>query len=99
MSKAKIIETRTAGELFAALGIPPAEGAEIIFRSELNLKIIQIVKRKKVAIKQLAKLAGGSQKQISALLNRDLLNISTDRMLQVLYVLGYQLKLKTVKTG
>ena len=99
MSKAKLIETRTAGELFEALGLSPAEGAEIIFRSDLSSKIIQIVKRKKITPKQLARLAGGSQKQIEALLNRDVLNISTDRMLQVLSALGYQLKLKAVKAA
>ena len=99
MDKIKLIKTRTASELFEALNISPAQGAEIIFRSDLNSKIIQVVKRKKMTPKQLAQLTGRPQKQITSLLNRDVSHISTDQMLQILSTLGYQPRLKAVKAA
>ena len=61
MAKIKKVRTRTVEELAKALGLTPAEGAEMVFRSNLNAQIITIVKKKKITHAQLAKLVGEFQ--------------------------------------
>ena len=99
MAKVKTVRTRTPEELSKALGLTPAEGAEMVFRSDLNAQIITIVKRKKITHAQLAKLAGSSRTRMTALLNRNISDISTDLMLRVLSVLGYKTKLHITKVA
>ena len=47
MKKTKKIITRTASELAEALGLSPADGAEIEVRSDLNDKIVDVLQAKK----------------------------------------------------
>ena len=46
MRKVKPVVTRNARELAAALGLTPADGAEIELRSELNSKIAEFGERR-----------------------------------------------------
>ena len=96
MRKTKAIVTRNAGELAKALGLTPTDGAEIELRSELNSKIAEIVRRKALTHAQVARLAKSSRTRITAILNRNTKNASTDLLLRVLYALGYTAKL-TIK--
>ena len=96
MRKTKAIVTRNAGELAKALGLTPTDGAEIELRSELNSKIAEIVRRKALTHAQVARLAKSSRTRITAILNRNTKNVSTDLLLRVLYALGYTAKL-TIK--
>jgi len=94
MKKSNITITKTAAELADALGLTPADGLEIEIRSELNDKIIEVVKKKGLTHIQVAKLANASRTRITALLNRNTFEISTDLMLRVLGSLGISAKLK-----
>lgn len=87
--KSKLTVTRTAAELARALGLSPAEGAEIKLRSDLNSKIVEVVHRKGLTHAQVARLARTSRTRITAILNRNTKDISTDLLLRVLYALGY----------
>jgi predicted XRE-type DNA-binding protein len=99
MAKIKPVVARNAEELAEALGLNTAEGAEIAFRADLNSKIIEIVKKKKVTHAQLAELASSSRTRITALMNRNTADISTDLMLRVLSALGYKAILKVLKVA
>ena len=99
MAKIKTVRVNTVAEIAKALGLTPAEGAEIAFRTNLNSQIIKIVKKKKITHAQLAKLAGSSRSRITALLNRNISDVSTDLMLRVLSVLGYKTRLKIIKVA
>ena len=99
MAKVKTIRVNTVGEIAKVLGLTPAEGAEIAFRSNLNSQIIKIVRKKKITHAQLAKLAGSSRTRMTALLNRNISDLSTDLMLRVLSSLGYKIKLKIIKAA
>jgi predicted XRE-type DNA-binding protein len=94
MRKVKPVVTRNARELAEALGLTPADGAEIDLRSELNSKIAEIVRRKALTHAQVARLAKTSRTRITAILNRNTKNVSTDLLLRVLYALGYTAKIK-----
>lgn len=93
MKKAKSYITVTANELAELLGLPASEGLEIEIRSDLNDKIITVVERKELTHAQVAKLAGTSRTRITALLNRNTQEISTDLMLRVLGALGVKVKI------
>jgi predicted XRE-type DNA-binding protein len=86
--------SRTATELAGVLGLSPADGMELEVRCELNDKIIDIVKRRALTHAQVAKLAHTSRTRVTAMLNRNTADISTDLMLRVLASLGYRVSLR-----
>jgi predicted XRE-type DNA-binding protein len=94
MKKVKPAVARNARELAALLGLTPAEGLEIEIRSELNDKIIEVVAKKGLTHDQVARLAHTSRTRITAILNRNTQDISTDLMLRVLASLGIRAKLQ-----
>jgi predicted XRE-type DNA-binding protein len=93
MKNSKVIVTRTAKQLAKALDLAPADGAEIELRSTLNSKIAEAVHRKGLTHAQVARLARTSRTRITAVMNRNTKNISTDLLLRVLYALGYTAKI------
>jgi predicted XRE-type DNA-binding protein len=99
MKKSKVVVTRTAAQLAKALGLPPAAGAEIGLRSDLNSKIVEIAQRKGLTHVQVARLAGTSRTRVTAIMNRNTKDISTDLLLRVLYALGYTAKITFQKAA
>ena len=95
MKKINPVVPRNSKELASALGLTPADGAEIELRSELNSKIVEIVARKKLTHAEVARLAKTSRTRVTAILNRNTKSVSTDLLLRVLYALGYMAKLRT----
>ena len=93
MKKSKVVVTRTAKDLARALGLSPADGAEIELRSALNTKIVEIVRRKALTHAQVARLAQTSRTRVTAIMNRNTQDISTDLLLRVLYALGWTAKI------
>jgi predicted XRE-type DNA-binding protein len=99
MKKSRITVTRTAAELAKALGLTPADGAEIALRSDLNSKIVEVVRRKGLTHSQVARLAHTSRTRVTAIMNRNTKDISTDLLLRVLYALGYTAKIRFEKAA
>ena len=93
MKKSRVVVTRNAEELAKALGLTRAEGAEIELRSALNSKIAEVVRRRDLTHAQVAKLARTSRTRVTAIMNRNTKDISTDLLLRVLYALGYTAKI------
>lgn len=94
MKKVKPAVARNARELAAVLGLTPADGLEIEIRSDLNDKIIEVVRKRGLTHDQVARLAHTSRTRVTAILNRNTQDISTDLMLRVLASLGVQAKLR-----
>ena len=99
MRKTKAVAARNASELAKALGLTPADGAELELRSDLNTKIAEVVARKGLTHLEVARLAGTSRTRVTAILNRNTKDISTDLMLRVLYALGYTAKVRFKKAA
>jgi predicted XRE-type DNA-binding protein len=93
MRTSKPVVTRTAEELAKALALTPADGAEIELRSNLNAKIVEVVERKGLTHADVARRAGTSRTRVTAIMNRNTKQISTDLLLRVLYALGYTAKI------
>jgi predicted XRE-type DNA-binding protein len=88
MKKTKAVVARTASELAEVLGLERADGIEIAVRSALNTKIIQVVEKRGLTHSQVATLAGTSRTRVTAIINRNTKDISTDLMLRILGALG-----------
>ena len=86
--KVKAVVARTAGELAQVLGLERADGIEIAVRSALNTKIIEVIEKRRLTHAQVASLAGTSRTRVTAIMNRNTKDISTDLMLRVLGALG-----------
>jgi predicted XRE-type DNA-binding protein len=94
MKKVRPVVARNARDLAKVLGLAPADGMEIEFRSDLNDKIIAVVNKKGLTHSDVARLARTSRTRVTAILNRNTHDVSTDLMLRVLGSLGVQAKLK-----
>src|SRR5439155_25732847 len=94
MKKSSPTVARNARELTKVLGLTPADGMEIEFRSDLNDKIIEAVAKNGLTHSDVARLAHTSRTRVTAILNRNTHDISTDLMLRVLGSLGVQAKLQ-----
>lgn len=99
MKKSKSSIARNAAELAEVLGLSPADGLEIEIRSELNDKIIEVVTKKGLTHAQTAKLAQTSRTRVTAIMNRNTFEISTDLMLRILAALGVHVKLQFRKAA
>jgi predicted XRE-type DNA-binding protein len=93
MKKSKAVVTRTAADLAKALGLAPVDGAEMELRSDLNSKIAEVVGKKGLTHAQVARLAGTSRTRVTAIINRNTKDVSTDLLLRVLYAVGYTAKI------
>ena len=94
MKKVKPVLARNSRELAKVLGLSPADGMEIESRSNLNNKIIEVVAKKGLTHADVARLAHTSRTRVTAILNRNTQDISTDLMLRVLGSLGVRVKLQ-----
>jgi predicted XRE-type DNA-binding protein len=94
MKKSKIVMTRTAAGLAKALGLGATGGAEMELRSDLNSKIAEVVAKKGLTHAQVARLAGTSRTRVTAIMNRNTKDVSTDLLLRVLYAVGYVAKIR-----
>lgn len=71
MKKVKPVVARNARELAAVLGLTPVDGLEIEIRSDLNDKIIEVVRKRGLTHDQVARLAHTSRTRVTAILNRN----------------------------
>jgi len=91
--KTRAVVARNAGELAEVLGLDRADGIEFAVRSALNTKIIDVIRKRGLTHAQVAALAGTSRTRVTAMLNRNTKDISTDLMLRVLGALGVAAKI------
>ena len=91
--KSKMIKTKSAKQLASVLGLSPFEGVELEIKSNLTDKIIETVKKRNITHQQLAIITGSSRTRITAILNRNLYQVSTDLLLKILGALGITIKI------
>ena len=99
MKKVKPIKVKNSDELVDFLGLDPVDSVEIEFRAKLNDKIIEVVKTQELTHEKVAKLASTSRTRITAIMNRNTMDISSDLMLRVLASLGYLPKVSFKKAS
>lgn len=60
--------TRSCGNVFLDLGFPPAEAGALLLRSELAVRIRQVIEQRKLTQARAAKLLGVTQPRVSDLM-------------------------------
>jgi predicted XRE-type DNA-binding protein len=76
-----------SGNVFADIGVPRPE--EALAKAGLLHTIATVIARKKMTQKAVAELLGVTQPKISNLLNGNTLGFSSDRIIELLLRLGY----------
>ncbi len=95
----KMTVTHTAEELGKALGLSPADTAEMEFRSELTVVLAKIIQSGRMTHEQIAKGAGTSRTRVTAIANGNTDGISTDVMIRVLAATGYKTEIRVKKAA
>ena len=98
MKTRKPITTRTPAQLAKALNLSPLDGVELGICAELNDQIIRIARRSGLTHAALARAAGTSRSRVTAILNRNAHQVSTDLLLRVLAALGYGARLVVTRS-
>ena len=91
--KAKVIVARNPEELARIFGLTPADAAEWEARRQINDKIIVAMKESGMTHAQVAKAASTSRTRVTAIVNRNRSQVSTDLMIRILAALGYRTKI------
>jgi predicted XRE-type DNA-binding protein len=95
--KTKHQSARNAFQLAHILGLDAQDSVEMEFRAQLNVKIVEIVKKRRLTRSKVAKLANASRTRVTAILNGKTVGISTDLLLRILHSLGY--RISEIKVG
>jgi predicted XRE-type DNA-binding protein len=90
MRKTNRVTTRSARELARALALAPEDAIEIDVRSLLVDKIVSAVAERELTHAEAAKLVETSRSRMTAILNRNTQDVSTDLLLRILGRLGYR---------
>jgi plasmid maintenance system antidote protein VapI len=98
MNRRRQIVAHTAAELAQALDLSPRDAIEFEVHAELNDQIIRIVHGLGLTHAQVAKAAGTSRSRITAIMNGNTQEVSTDLMLRILASLGYRARITVTRT-
>lgn len=99
MKKIKSVDSKNSKELARLFGLDPSDAVEMDLRSDINDKIIEVVKDRELTHAQVAMLAKTSRTRVTALMNRNSQDISTDLMLRILFVLGIETRVSFRKVA
>ena len=98
MSKVKPVIARTPEELASALGLSATEEKEWQVQYVLLKRLKGIVRRQKITHAEIAKKAGTSRTRVTAILNDDLEQVSSDLLIRILASLGYRVKVSVIRS-
>jgi predicted XRE-type DNA-binding protein len=100
MSKTrKSVTVRTAEDLGRALGLSPADTAEMEFRSKLTVALAKIIQAGRLTHAEIAKHAGTSRTRVTAIANGNTHGVSTDVLIRVLAATGHRAEVRVKKAA
>jgi predicted XRE-type DNA-binding protein len=93
MEKAKAKVTRSSGNVFRDLGFGREEAQHLLIRSELMLKIENLLRARGLTQASAARIMGVSQPRVSDLLRGKVNLFSTDSLIDMLAKLGITVRI------
>jgi predicted XRE-type DNA-binding protein len=93
MKRIRPTVTRTSRELARALDLPDADRQTMEIQIQIAEEIMREVARQALTHAALARLAGTSRTRITAILNGNLDQVSTDLLLRILASLGIRARI------
>jgi predicted XRE-type DNA-binding protein len=94
MTSTKRIVARTPEALAKAMGLPSAEPAEWRVQYALLKRLQRIVRQDGLTHAEVARRAASSRTRVTAILNGNLDNVSSDLLIRLLGALGYRVRVK-----
>ena len=98
MPRLKPIVAKTPEELAGALGLSAAEANQWQVQHMLLKRLKKIVRDQRITHTEIERRAGLSRTRVSAILNDDIEQVSTDILVRILCSLGYRVRLSVVKS-
>ena len=95
MPKGKTKLTRSSGNVFRDLALPPEEAEHLRVRADLMIKIEKVLKRRGLKQAKAAKLMGVTRPRVSNLLRGRIELFSSDALIDMLARLGVRVRLVT----
>ncbi len=92
MTKTRPVVATTPEALARALGLSGVESQEWQVQDELLKKLRQVVRQEALTHAEVAQRGGSSRTRVTAILNGNLDNVSTDLLIRLLSALGYRVK-------
>jgi predicted XRE-type DNA-binding protein len=92
MNKVKSVVARTPEALARTLGLTGAEAYEWQVQHALLKKLRQVVRSQSLTHAEVARRGGSSRTRVTAILNGNLENVSSDLLIRLLSALGYRVK-------
>ena len=99
MPRLKLIGARTPEELAEALGLSAAHAKEWRVQHALLKRLKGIVRQQKLTHADLAHRACTSRTRITAILNDQIDDVSSDLLIRILGSLGYRVRVTVSKIG
>ena len=87
--------TESSGNVFEDLGFNKEEAANLLIRSELIIRLGELIKKRGLKQDDAAKLLGVKQPDISAIMNRKIEKFTIDRLVNFFTCLNQQVEIKT----
>jgi predicted XRE-type DNA-binding protein len=91
--------TKSSGNIFRDLGFPEGEAQNLLLRTDLMIKIEQLVKKSGLIQSETAKLLGITQPRINDLLKGRIEKISLDALVNMVARAGMEVKMTVKKTS
>ena len=89
----------SSGDVFEDLGFSPEDAAVLRLKTKLHMEIMEVVEKKKLSPRELAKQLDVQQPQVSELMTGKISKMSVDKLTKYLYRLGRDVEVKTKKTA
>ncbi len=91
--------TKGSGNVFRDLGFPEGEAQNLLLRTDLMIKIEQLIKKNGLIQNEAAKLLGITQPRINDLLKGRIEKFSLDALVNMLARAGMEVKMTVKKTS
>lgn len=91
--------TKGSGNVFRDLGFPEGEAQNLLLRTDLMIKIEQLVKKSGLIQSEAAKLLGITQPRINDLLKGRIEKFSLDALVNMVAHAGMEVKMTVKKTS
>jgi predicted XRE-type DNA-binding protein len=91
--------TRSSGNVYRDLGFPKPEAENLLIRTDLMLRIEQLIRRRRLTQAQAAGLLGVSQPRVSDLVRGRIERFSIDSLVEMLSRAGARVRLSVRMTS
>ncbi len=99
MGKTNPVVANTPEALARALGLGGVESQQWQVQHELLKKLKQVVHQESLTHAEVAERGGSSRTRVTAILNGNLDNVSTDLLIRLLSALGYRVKVSVSRSN